>query len=897
MAQLAHLDDALDTAHLGALQPAPTGAAIASADQQDIELAHRVAASRLLDQESLRRLLLEAQEHRRCGRNVNLAGLLSSRRLVDVRRLSEAPTVAESQEPTLRPGALAPRALNPGDRVGGTTVVRELGRGAMGAVYLAREPSGEEVAVKLMLSLSSGTALERFRREAEALRRLRHPGVVRLVRADLDARPPCLVMEYVRGKELRELVTLGTFDLEERLDLLEQVCRAVHSAHQLGIVHRDLKPANILVAAGGVAKVTDFGLVRDLGRETRITASGAAVGTPAYMAPEQLRGSDTIGPHTDVYTLGTILYELLGGQLPFKADSAISLARAIVLDEPVPPSRLANAILGVGAEHDRVCANAMAKKGAERTPSALKLAEQIARLRHDGSRPAPPSSTAYRTLAVAAVLLIACLASAVGFLAGRRPESAANSRVPSSEDVPPPATDPAPPLLSDSEPALTPPTLPTEDAPEQSVLPMPEERGLAPLLADTRAALGALDPKRALAAIEQVVARYEAERQAIPADVQFAELQALDLSGQFERAYTSVKALIDDGTFEHHYGARLLAAQLANFLSKAPSGEQLEHLTAAISIDPARHEALTRRGLLLLLSGQRDRGTCREDLQFAVEQAPQSPEALRNLALLRMEDALSQPTNRERLIGELEVLVARALAANPEFSSGYALRGWAQGQRRKTKEQSESRLRALKLRRDERSLGGHFTRRAEELHPRFELGDLGVLTELARVAQRARAEDPLNTIAGAYFGFTLLEGATYNPAGKGLLDQSVKALKAACNFNPASWRAQAWFGEAWAARPTSPQRELGVKYLDGALLIAPNQNRHEVLIARSSARFALGQLEGALSDANEARGLRGTWFRPHICRARALKGLGQEQEAAKARADAARILKSAQGTR
>src|SRR5262249_19916230 len=182
---------------------------------------------------------------------------------------------------------------------------------------------------------------ERFLREAEALAGLRHPNVVQVYDAgELDGRP-YFTMELVEGGSLAQKIADTPQPVRPSAALLATVAEAVHAAHQNGIVHRDLKPANILLTADGTPKVSDFGLVRRLEGGGELTLSGVPVGTPSYMAPEQARGDKgALGPATDVYALGAVLYELLTGRPPFRAEMAQATLQQVLADEPVPPTRL-----------------------------------------------------------------------------------------------------------------------------------------------------------------------------------------------------------------------------------------------------------------------------------------------------------------------------------------------------------------------------------------------------------------------------------------------------------------------------------------------------------------------------------------------------------------------------
>lgn len=264
-------------------------------------------------------------------------------------------------------------------------LLEELGRGGMGVVFKARQKSlNRIVAVKMILrgDLASGADLARFQAEAEAAGRLEHPGIVSVYEVGTCEGRPYFSMPYIEGKTLAQRVAEGPLREPVAARYVAQIARAVHYAHQRGILHRDLKPSNILLPVSNSAiesmpLVTDFGLAKRVEGAASLTKSGAIVGTPSYMAPEQAAGSrGVITPATDVYSLGTILYELLTGRPPFAAASAVDTLMLVLEQDPLAP-RLLNP--KIDRDLEMICLKCLQKPADLRYSSAGDLADDLER--------------------------------------------------------------------------------------------------------------------------------------------------------------------------------------------------------------------------------------------------------------------------------------------------------------------------------------------------------------------------------------------------------------------------------------------------------------------------------------------------------------------------------------
>jgi serine/threonine protein kinase/WD40 repeat protein len=360
----------------------------------------------------------------------------------------------------------------------GYELLEEIGRGGMGIVYKARQISlNRIVALKMLLAIQpiSTEELERFRSEAEALARLHHPNIVTIFEIAESEGRPYFTMEYIAGPSLADILKGHPQDVALAVRLLETVARAVHAIHECGFIHRDLKPANILLQGSGIGgqetgvrgretggrdqktgvsdqesggrgretgkrwhdltdpclltsdswlpKITDFGIAKHQDVERKLTKTGAVLGTPSYMAPEQARGNSAIGPTTDIYSLGAILYEMLTGRAPFDASDQATTIAQLLHDEPLSPFRLRPSL---PPDVVTICMKCLEKLPRKRYQTALELADDLERFRAGKpirARPVRFPERVYRwcrrrplvagLLALCALLALTCVATVI----------------------------------------------------------------------------------------------------------------------------------------------------------------------------------------------------------------------------------------------------------------------------------------------------------------------------------------------------------------------------------------------------------------------------------------------------------------------------------------------------
>jgi serine/threonine-protein kinase len=307
-------------------------------------------------------------------------------RLIPVQHV--APPAAPAPPPPATPVPPPAEQASPAPserRIGKYIVKGELGRGGMGAVYLAEQPGlGREVAIKELIvsAVADPTALKRFMQEAQVMARTSHPNLVQVHDLEQIGDANYIVLEFVRGKSLRDRINQGTLPMPQTFAVMHGVLQALDYAHKHAIVHRDMKPENVLMSDEGDVKVADFGIARltdDSGAGSTATKTGTTVGTPQYMSPEQVASSKVDG-RSDLYSAGIMFYELVVGQPPFtasEADGPFTLMAKHVQAPPKPPS-VHRPGLDMGLEE--VILKSLSKRPEERYQSGQEFDDAMSRV-------------------------------------------------------------------------------------------------------------------------------------------------------------------------------------------------------------------------------------------------------------------------------------------------------------------------------------------------------------------------------------------------------------------------------------------------------------------------------------------------------------------------------------
>jgi len=288
-----------------------------------------------------------------------------------------------------------------GDRLGNWVIFKEIGRGGMGMVYLAREEiGGRQAAIKVLaaeLSQDPGFR-QRFQREMEILATLSHPGIVKFYESGHENGVYFYAMEYVDGQSLDDILQKqGRLPWLEVLDLAQQVAPALRHVHDHGVIHRDIKPSNLLRTPDGQIKVTDFGIAK-MFAATHLTATGGVVGTAEYLSPEQA-GGKTVGKRSDLYSLGVVMYHLVVGKPPFDGKTMVDLLHKHIYGQFDPPKRY---VPEIPYEVDEVICQLMAKDPADRPADALVLGKQLEKIRRKLDKKGNPTSIAEKETATVA---------------------------------------------------------------------------------------------------------------------------------------------------------------------------------------------------------------------------------------------------------------------------------------------------------------------------------------------------------------------------------------------------------------------------------------------------------------------------------------------------------------
>jgi tetratricopeptide (TPR) repeat protein len=550
--------------------------------------------------------------------------------------------------------------------VGDYEVVREVARGGMGVIYEARHPGhSQPLAVKVLLpGAVEPSDMERFCREVEALARLDHPHIIPVRDVGQHRGQPFLVMDLVEGDTLAGLLrTHGSLDPQRVARIGAALAHALHHAHERGILHRDMKPANVLLGAEGRPILTDFGLARDrLGARSALTRTGEALGTPAYMAPEQAQADRaSFGPATDLYGLGATLYELLAGVPPFQGPTPMVVMTKAVLDPPTPLLELRPSLDPALAEIVERC---LEKKPGDRFPSGQALAAAL----EGWLRPERLVGVSPRVLAVS-VLLAVLVGVGAALLVGRSGPPAESAADP-VEDL-----GPSEPL---AQPVAVPDPLLEKLARADALVARGDEDGAVVLLEEVAAA-DEQDYEALLRLHELAVSRgfvlHPAVTHYLRRIVVLGEREA-DPSAPLllARAWDALGAeRYADGVtmathaLEHPAASRrwLLAARVCRANGRLKLGDvesALEDVERVLAVDPTDRRALLLRGLA---RGDLGLPGALEDLSASLDGAP---------------NAEGFTFRAERLIHtgripEAEADVERALALRPDDPRAHYLLG------------------------------------------------------------------------------------------------------------------------------------------------------------------------------------------------------------------------------
>jgi tetratricopeptide (TPR) repeat protein len=727
-------------------------------------------------------------------------------------------------------GTVSGGALRPGRELGGYELEAVLGSGGMGVVLQAREPeTGRPVALKLLRLPGGGEdqASRRFRREARALLRLRHPNVVGVLDVGVDAGQPFLVLELVEGGTLEDALGRdGPLDPTHAVRLVCTLASAVEHVHQQGLLHRDLKPANVLLDRG-VPRLTDFGLVKAVlpdsslvSADHSLTVTGQMLGTPGYWSPEQaIREGAPLGPATDVFGLGAILYAALTGRAPFSGRDLREVVVATLGGEVLPPSRWRPEL---GRSLDRICLRCLAGEPADRYPSAAALAEALTSWL---ARPARRRAL----LAFASAGLVALALGAGAALAHRgTPSGGPVAEAPPGSSPASPATapddDPARELIRRAR-ALA------ESGRVDDARGLIEEATLAPV--STRAAYDLVQ------LCDAFVGRRALRRSCVAAaqrgEGQGAAALALRGAGRYLAGDSAgALALFEEGLEVRRDDPILLLLRAAATVMSGLPEEALTDLERAVRLDPALADGWRLLGSIQFKLGALEAALDARTRALGLE--PDHVDTLLNLA-----GSLAQLDRREEALVHVDRAVrvapmnpdARRLRANLRLSLGD--RDGAEADVSTLERLAPQATETRRLRQQLSAAPGG-RRWSEEVVALAAAGR----EEEARRLILAELEQPSSTETGYEYVELLL--------GRGLS----QALKRACRQRALACRLEGAAGLALqgAARLHGEECEQALAHLDRALALSPGDSA--LLSLRAVAHANVDDATASLADAQRA---------------------------------------------
>jgi serine/threonine-protein kinase len=359
-------------------------------------------------------------------------------------------------------------SLHVGEAIGDYRVIGIIGAGGMGQVFqVEHKITKRREAMKVLLAdLADETQVQRFKREIEVQARLNHPNIAAVHNAFRLKDRMVLVMEFVEGQTLENLLKQGRPPLETGIDYVRQTLEALNYAHHDGVIHRDVSPANLMVTEKGLVKLMDFGVAKSLG-DLRLTDGGSMIGSLYYMSPEQVKGSTDPDPRSDIYSAGAILYEIVTGKKPFDYEDRFSLMVAQVEEQPRPPSQIDPAL---PTELDHIILKALAKEPSQRYTSAKEFVTALEIFKQPVAAGAPklaagPKRRVVSEAVAGVAVLVICALAGIGSVAWNRlsrpiPAPTVVLAVPSAPEnlsgLPPAAPALAPPVLVQEEHAPAP---------------------------------------------------------------------------------------------------------------------------------------------------------------------------------------------------------------------------------------------------------------------------------------------------------------------------------------------------------------------------------------------------------------------------------------------------------